>query len=283
MRPLRRAILAILIAVAAPAAARPPAPDAAARERDARDHYAKGMTHFNLGEFAAAVAEFKLAYAASSAPGLLFNMAQAQRLNREYEAALFSYQTYLRLVPRAPNRKDVEARIVEVEAAVKEEAGRRAAADREAAAQREAAALREEAARREAAKPTLAPVRSEIPPPPRADPPSGKWLLRLGIAAAVLGAAALGVGGILGVRAKAEADELTDLSRRGGTWDAHAQALEAEGPGLAAGATALFVAGGVLVAGGVAAALWGWRREAAPRLAVGASPAGAALVARWAF
>ena len=47
---------------------------------DARDHYERGMAHYQLGEFPQAIDEFKIAYAASRAPGLLFNMAQASRL-----------------------------------------------------------------------------------------------------------------------------------------------------------------------------------------------------------
>ena len=52
--------------------------------------------------------EFKLAYARSQAPGLLFNLAQASRLNKDYEQALHFYRTYLRVRPDAPNRDDVE-------------------------------------------------------------------------------------------------------------------------------------------------------------------------------
>src|SRR5262249_10653631 len=51
---------------------KPPTP---AESDAAREHYQRGLTHYNLGEFDAAVNEFKQAYALSSAPGLLFNIA----------------------------------------------------------------------------------------------------------------------------------------------------------------------------------------------------------------
>lgn len=86
-----------------------------AKQREAREHYQKGITHYNLGEFAQSIEEFKQAYAISQAHGLLFNIAQAYRLTQDHKQALYFYRTYLRLVPEAPNRADVEARMVEIE------------------------------------------------------------------------------------------------------------------------------------------------------------------------
>ena len=86
--------------------------------QEAKDHYERGMAHYELGEFAAAVDEFKQAYQRSQAPGLLFNLAQASRLGKDYEQALHFYRAYLRVRPDAPNRADVEKRIVELRDAV---------------------------------------------------------------------------------------------------------------------------------------------------------------------
>src|SRR4029079_11921655 len=66
-------------------------------------------------------AEFRAAYAISSAPGLLFNIAQSFRLKKDYEQATYFYQTYLRLKPDAPTRQDVEDRLKEMEAAIEEQ------------------------------------------------------------------------------------------------------------------------------------------------------------------
>src|SRR6185503_12676976 len=73
---------------------------------EARLHYERGLAHYNFGEMPAAIEEFKQAYALSNAPGLLFNLAQAERLAGQPDQALYSYRTYLRLVPDAPNRAD---------------------------------------------------------------------------------------------------------------------------------------------------------------------------------
>ncbi len=98
--------------------ARPaPPPDAGEQaNRDlAKKHYDQGITHYNLGEFDAAVVEFKAAYALTSEPGLLFNIAQAYRLKEDYKQALYFYKTFLRIVPDAGNRADVERWIGELE------------------------------------------------------------------------------------------------------------------------------------------------------------------------
>jgi tetratricopeptide (TPR) repeat protein len=91
------------------------------KKAEAKAHYEKGLSHYNLGEWDQAIAEFRAAYAISSAPGLLFNIAQSFRLKKDYEQATYFYQTYLRLKPDAPNRADVEDRLKEMEAAIEEQ------------------------------------------------------------------------------------------------------------------------------------------------------------------
>jgi len=92
-----------------------------AKEKQAYDLYQQGITNYNLGEFDAAIEKFKAAYALTGAPGLLFNVAQAYRLKKDYEQALYFYKTYLRLDPDAPNKGDVEARITEMERFIQEQ------------------------------------------------------------------------------------------------------------------------------------------------------------------
>ncbi|MFH0903408.1 MAG: tetratricopeptide repeat protein [Pseudomonadota bacterium] len=85
------------------------------KQKEALEHFKKGVTYYNLGEFEKAVEEFKQAYTISAAPQLLFNLAQAYRLKEDHKQALHFYKTFLRLQPEAPNRVDVEARIAEME------------------------------------------------------------------------------------------------------------------------------------------------------------------------
>ncbi|MBI4510066.1 MAG: hypothetical protein HY698_10560 [Deltaproteobacteria bacterium] len=113
-----------LVLVSAPTMAQKKKKDAPVqvdKAQQAKDHYQRGITAYNLGEFDVAVREFKEAYALSSAPGLLFNIAQAYRLKKDYEQALYFYKTYLRLQPDAQNKDDVNARIVEMEKLLEEQ------------------------------------------------------------------------------------------------------------------------------------------------------------------
>ncbi len=109
----------------APDPAPQPAPGGAAPTGDpkaeAKALYEKGLSEYNLGKFDLAIESFTKAYELSSAPGLLFNIAQSHRLNKNYEKASYFYTTYLRLKPDASNRSDVEQRISEMNKLLEEQ------------------------------------------------------------------------------------------------------------------------------------------------------------------
>lgn len=84
----------------------------------AREHYAKGKRLYDLGRFADAAKEYEAAYQAKDDPALLFNLGQAHRLAHDYPQALLAYKAYLRNVPDATNRAEVEQRVVELQAAI---------------------------------------------------------------------------------------------------------------------------------------------------------------------
>ena len=109
---LRRLPLVVVLAAAASGAGSA-SPAAAAgtdttRTRDARAHYEQAVAHYNLDEFAPALAEFREAYRLKPDPSFLFNIAQCHRKLGETDAALDFYRKYLRSLPDAPNRADVE-------------------------------------------------------------------------------------------------------------------------------------------------------------------------------
>src|SRR5262249_261239 len=109
--------MSVMLAMAGSAAAQPAPPTPKTDEQskaDAKRLYDEGLKHYNLGEYDAAIEKFKAAYAISTAPGPLFNIAQSYRLKKDYEQASNFYLTYLRLKPDAPNRSDVEQRIDEM-------------------------------------------------------------------------------------------------------------------------------------------------------------------------
>jgi len=77
-----------------------PTSAAAATDEDlAREHTKRGMAAYNLGNYAEAATEFEAAYRLFLDPALLFNIAQAYRLNGDVDKALNGYRSYLRTVP----------------------------------------------------------------------------------------------------------------------------------------------------------------------------------------
>jgi tetratricopeptide (TPR) repeat protein len=191
----------------------------------ARAHYEAGIAKYDLADYDGAIIEFKTAYELSREPGLLFNLAQAHRLKKDYSQALHFYRTFVELDPNAPNRADAETQIVKLEplarAAAEEE---RLAREREAAA----AAL----------------VRA--PPPPAPAPPRTPFAStrrgRAVIVLSVLGGAALAAGAGTGGFA------LSERARYDGGCDAGRcdPALYQDGRRLAIASDALLGAGAVM-------------------------------------
>jgi tetratricopeptide (TPR) repeat protein len=233
---------------------------------DAREHYERGMSHYQLGEFTQAIDEFKVAYEASRAPGLLFNLAQASRLAKLYEQAVHFYRAYLRARPDAPNRADAEARILELEPLV-------------------------EAQRQRELNPPPTPPTSEpqvVPPPaqpPIVPPPiviapsrprGGKRERIAGYATGGVGLVALALGIYFGTQALDAQTQLGKVATTGASWDATAQSQYSAGHNDAIAATTLYVVGGAAVAAGAALVVLGWRRDLrARRFAVTPLPGGA--------
>jgi tetratricopeptide (TPR) repeat protein len=176
--------LALLLAdVSAARAQAPPAAGDEASQAQARALHQRGMAAYDLGNFDEAIEAFRQAYQLAPAPGLLFNLAQAQRAKGEPGCAdaLRSYRAYLRALPEASNRDLVSEQIAEMERCV-------AATER-----RQAAA-------------------SSAPPPAPAASPSaatGSWAPPWpAIALGATGLAALGVGTGLYVSSSNEFDRL---------------------------------------------------------------------------
>jgi len=259
MSPARLLLVALLVALAASTVEAEPR--RAAAEAQARELYKKGMMHYQLGDFDTAIGEFKAAYELTSAPGLLFNLAQVQRMKRDFGQALHFYRMYLRLDPQAANRADVEALIVEVQ---------RSLDDEQRAKQ---ARLRPEPA---PAPPPPVVVAPAIVSPPAPSPPSPRrWKteLALGAVAVAVGAGLVGGGIALGLRAASDADVLARDSMVGtNAWDASRQALERDGQSATSGGIALDVIGAALVATGVVVGVLGLRERAAARRFSSTSP-----------
>ncbi|MES1205971.1 MAG: hypothetical protein ABUS79_08535, partial [Pseudomonadota bacterium] len=89
----------------------------------ARDHWERGTKFYDLGKYDDAIREFEAAYEAKGDPAFLYNLAQSHRLAGHPADSLRFYRTYLRYVPKAPNRGDIELRIKELEKVVAERPG----------------------------------------------------------------------------------------------------------------------------------------------------------------
>jgi hypothetical protein len=273
------ALASLLAHQAAAGAAHPKKPNGGEKvqkEAQARSLYKKGMTHYELGEFDAAIDEFKRAYALTSAPGLLFNIAQVQRHKKDAVQALFFYRMYLRTLPAAPNRADVEALIAETQAqvdsraqALNEERERAAKpAPTEPSPPPPGTAAPPPATAPSAPPPSVVAPSSEHPPEAAAAqrPPSNRWRYKLwsGVGMAALGLGALASGIYVSVRASDDADQLARASEpRSNAWDAGRQALYRDGQSAALAAPIVDAVGGVLVAGGAVLSYLGMRERSA--------------------
>ncbi len=73
----------------------------------------QATTDYKLGDFKAALGGYSEAYRLFPAPGLLFNIAQCHKNLKNHEQAIHFYEGYLRELPKAKNRSDVEALLAE--------------------------------------------------------------------------------------------------------------------------------------------------------------------------
>src|SRR5438270_6292445 len=226
-----RLLALLLVAVALPAAARsaaaaepitalPPSVD------QAREHYERGLAKYNLAEFDAAIVEFKQSYELSKAPRLLFNIAQAYRLKKDFSSALYFYNTYLRADPNPPNLDDVDAKIDEMRRALDEQ---------------------------HKASMQPPPVVPPVVPPPHVDKRPAKRTLKIaGVTLAALGVASCAVGGGMLGLASSDASTLHRVAQSGMPWTTADQNIYNEGSRASTAGIVLLSAGGALViAGGI--------------------------------
>jgi len=87
----------------------------------ARQHFVDGSKLYDLGKFRDAAHEYEEAYKAKPDPALLFNIGQAYRAAGDANEAVTAYKSYLRHVPDAPNRVEVEGHIEKLQRLVEEQ------------------------------------------------------------------------------------------------------------------------------------------------------------------
>jgi hypothetical protein len=103
-------VLTSMLAAGRLAGAQPASPgsDDRTRAADAAVLYDEGKRHFDIGEYAQAIASWKQSYLRSSAPLLLFNIAQAYRLSGNCAQANRFYLNYRRVEKHPRNQAELD-------------------------------------------------------------------------------------------------------------------------------------------------------------------------------
>jgi len=264
-------LLCAVVLCASTVALAQPAPDEA-KKAEAKSLYEEGLKHYNLGEYDAAIESFKRAYAISSAPGLLFNIAQSYRLKKDYEQASNFYLTYLRLKPDAPNRSDVEQRIDEMNKLLEEQ----------------------KSMEKRPPTGTVTPEGGPTKEPhvtvnindtrkPAEGSGGGQSMVTAGYATAGAGLALVVTGAVFGQMAKKTQQELDDLNAGGGTWTQEMQDKYDTGKRNNTIAVIAFIAGGAAVATGATLWVMGTLRNTASHVAIAPTKGGANVAFTWSF
>jgi hypothetical protein len=108
-------LLGVTLAPAARAAELTPA-----QKLEMKQLYEKATRAYDVGKYNEAIEEYQKAYEIGGDPPMLYNIAQAYRLNDQPGEALRFYRRYLQRAPSARNREDVERKIAELEKSVEE-------------------------------------------------------------------------------------------------------------------------------------------------------------------
>lgn len=112
---MRTLIVTVLFFAAGTALAAP----ASKADRDrARRLWRDAVSDFDLGRYDDAIAKYEAAYRVLADPLILYNLGQTHRQAGHYQEAILHLRSYLRNKPDAPNFREVEGLIGELEAMV---------------------------------------------------------------------------------------------------------------------------------------------------------------------
>jgi tetratricopeptide (TPR) repeat protein len=117
--------LAVLGSLAAPAAINTARAGelTPAQKQEVRQHYEKASRAYDVQKFQEAIEEYQKTYEISGDAAMLFNVAQAYRLNGQPQEAIYYYRRYLERSPTASNRAATEQKIAELEKAIADAKG----------------------------------------------------------------------------------------------------------------------------------------------------------------
>src|SRR5450432_2840056 len=127
LRCLRLVVMAVVLLSALSQAARA-AELTPAQKLEMKQLYERATRAYDVGKYNEAIEEYQKAYEIGGDPPMLYNIAQAYRLNDQPGEALRFYRRYLQPAPSARNREDVERKIADLEKSVEEKRKAQAAA-----------------------------------------------------------------------------------------------------------------------------------------------------------
>jgi tetratricopeptide (TPR) repeat protein len=214
----------------------------------------RGRALHDLGDYEQAIVAYKQAYLIAPSPGLLFNMAQAYRLEGDCASAAEFYHRYLQTDPDPEARRVAEIQLASVSACARR-------ADQGA---RTALAITHTAAAR--------------------DDEPGLGKRRVGMIATGVGALLLAGGTYYALDARDASDQVAAAYAKGGDWRSIA-AIDARGQRSSELATGLLLGGGAAVATGVVFYLIGRHEdlERAPVMTIAPAPGGGSVGMSWRF
>ena len=269
---MRVAALALssLLAGALPdraAAAEPTTPEQIPEK--ARKLAERGRELHGQGDYTRAIAAFKEAYVIAPSAGLLFNLAQAYRLQGNCDDAALMYRRFLATNPTPDARALAEAHLLTVERCI---------------AKRGLHIPFDESMAYLKVPPPEDPVLKVVAASAAPAPASRRLQKRVGIGVAAGGGLALGAAGFFAYRAHAAEVEVEDRYAHGGKWK-DIQPIQERGQTSATYARAFAVGGGLAAVAGVTVFLLGQRAEhaAIAPLSVTPSRRGAEVTYAWRF
>jgi tetratricopeptide (TPR) repeat protein len=199
---IQRALAVVLAALLACAPVWAQPTPSKADLKKAEELFARANQRYEAGEYATAADDFRAAYELSRLSALLFNVAQAYRLDGNCSEALRFYRDYLTAEPQSANRVDVEARVGQMERCIAEQQ------------------------KQQAPPPLPEPEPVPLPPPPPVTHPvvvdgprGGGGLRAAGLTMGGLGLAAGGVGIYFALKAKGAAADVSDACQTECAWD----------------------------------------------------------------
>jgi tetratricopeptide (TPR) repeat protein len=195
------------------------------QKQEMKSLYERATRAYDVGKYNEAIEEYQKAYEIGGDPPMLYNIAQAYRLNDQPGEAVRFYRRYLQRAPNARNKDDVERKIAEQEKIVEDRRKAQAAVTPPPAPPPVTTPPPSTTpaapppvtvgppAPTPAVTPTPEPVTGETPPPaPVGESSGGKTLKIVGIAAIGVGVLAEVGSLIFGKIAKDKGDSLTTMS-----------------------------------------------------------------------